>query len=89
MTGVQTCALPILQKMYPHIDKFETRKVVFTASAEENQLRDGITCAMEFETLYLRNKCEYYDRMAKEDLSRLKMLEERLGKARSEGGVDQ
>ena len=43
---------------------------------------------MEFETLYLRNKCEYYDRMAKEDLSRLEMLEERLGKAQSESRVN-
>ena len=33
---------------------------------------------MEFETLYLKNKCEYYDRMAKEDQARLKMMAERL-----------
>lgn len=86
--GISIDAIPFLQKMHPYIDKFETRKVVFTASAEENQLRDGITCAMEFETLYLRNKCEYYDKMAKEDLSRLEMLEERLGKAQSESRVN-
>lgn len=33
---------------------------------------------MEFETLYLQNKCEYYGRMAKEDQERLKMMAERL-----------
>ena len=81
--GISIDAIPLLQKMRP------TRKVVFTASAEENQLQDGITCAMEFETLYLHNKCEYYDRMAKEDLSRLEMLEERLRRAQSRSRVNQ
>lgn len=81
--GISMDAIPFLRKMYPYIDKFETRKVVFPAAEDENHLRNGITCAMEFETLYLRNKCEYYDRMAKEDLSRLKMLEERLFKSRN------
>lgn len=79
--GISIDAIPFLQEMYAYIDKFETRKVVFTASADEGLLRNGITCAMEFEMLYLRNKCEYYDRMAKEDLNRLEMLEARLHKA--------
>ena len=39
---------------------------------------------MEFETLYLKNKCSFYDRMANEDRNRLKMLSERLEKAESE-----
>ena len=38
---------------------------------------------MEFETLYLENKCTYYDRMAGEDRQRLVMLRERLEKAKS------
>lgn len=87
--GISIDAIPFLKDMYSYIDKFETRKVVFTASRDENQLRNGITCAMEFETLYLRNKCEYYDRMAKEDLHRLEMLEERLSKARNCSGPEQ
>lgn len=33
---------------------------------------------MEFETLYLQNKCEFYNRMAVEDQARLKMMAERL-----------
>lgn len=84
--GISIDAIPFLQKVYPYIDKFETRKVVFTASANEISLREGITHAMEFEAMYLRNKCEYYDRMAKEDLSRLEMLEERLRKSRGAAG---
>ena len=83
--GISIDAIPFLQEMYDYIDKFETRKVVFTASKDEKILQDGIMCAMEFETLYLRNKCEYYDRMAKEDISRLNMLEERLRKAKERG----
>ena len=64
--------------MYPINDRFETRKVVFNASDNEEVLKAGILKAMEFETLYLKNKCEYYDRMANEDQARLKMMAERL-----------
>ena len=64
--------------MYPTNDRFETRKVVFHASDDETVLKNGILKAMEFETLYLKNKCEYYDRMAIEDQERLKMMASRL-----------
>ena len=53
--------------MYPLINKFETRKVVFKAEDNEKRLKAGILKAMEFEVLYLQNKCEFYDRMANED----------------------
>ena len=71
-------AIPFIQKMYPLNDRFETRKVVFRTTNDEKRLREGIVKAMEFETLYLKNKCEYYDRMAEEDQARLKMMAERL-----------
>jgi hypothetical protein len=58
--------------------------VVFHASDDEKKLKDGILKAMEFETLYLKNKCEYYDRMANEDRARLKMMAERLEVAGSD-----
>ena len=51
---------------------------MFHGTDDEKKLKDGILKAMEFETLYLKNKCEYYDRMAKEDQARLKMMAERL-----------
>lgn len=76
--GISFDAIPFIQKMYPINDRFETRKVVFRATDNEEKLRAGILKAMEFETLYLKNKCEYYDRMANEDQSRLKMMAERL-----------
>ncbi|MBQ8951836.1 MAG: hypothetical protein IJ065_11915 [Eubacterium sp.] len=76
--GISFNAIPFIQKMYPKNDRFETRKVVFHATDDEEKLKDGILKAMEFETLYLKNKCEYYDRMAVEDQERLKMMAERL-----------
>lgn len=82
--GISLDAIPFLCNIHPYIDKFETRKVVFSASNDLELLKGGIVRAMEFETLYLRNKCEFYDRMANEDRSRLEMLDERLAKAKSE-----
>lgn len=76
--GISFDAIPFIQKMYPLNDRFETRKVVFKATNDERKLREGILKAMEFETLYLKNKCAYYDRMAREDQERLKMMAERL-----------
>lgn len=76
--GISFDAIPFISKMYPLNDRFETRKVVFPATADEKVLRSGILKAMEFETLYLQNKCEFYDRMATEDQERLKMMAERL-----------
>ncbi len=76
--GISFNAIPFIRKMYPANDRFETRKVVFHATDDEAKLKDGILKAMEFETLYLKNKCEYYDRMAAEDQERLKMMAERL-----------
>ena len=76
--GISIDAIPFIQKMYPLNDRFETRKVVFHATDDEKMLKGGIVKAMEFETLYLKNKCEYYDRMAVEDQARLKMMAERL-----------
>ncbi len=76
--GISFDAIPFIQKLYPINDRFETRKVVFRATDDEKKLKDGILKAMEFETLYLKNKCEYYDRMAGEDQVRLKMMAERL-----------
>lgn len=76
--GISFDAIPFIRKMCELSDRFETRKVVFHATNDDNRLKDGIMKAMEFETLYLKNKCEYYGRMAIEDQARLKMMAERL-----------
>ncbi|WP_343071119.1 aldolase/citrate lyase family protein [Novosphingobium jiangmenense] len=60
------------------LDRFETRKVVFDgAAAESESLSLGIATAVEFELTWLRNKHEYYSQIAGEDLTRIKMMEER------------
>lgn len=83
--GISFDAVPFICKMYPLNDRFETRKVVFRTSNDEKHLKAGILKAMEFETLYLQNKCEYYNRMAVEDQARLKMMAERLEIAGTSG----
>lgn len=75
--GISFDAIPVLQEMKSLIDKFETRKIVFRAEDNEKKLKQGILKAMEFEILYLENKCNFYDRMAKEDRNRMEMLKER------------
>ena len=67
--------------MAPYADRFETRKVHFEVTDDERILKGGILSAMRFETLYLENKCTYYDSMANEDRSRLKMMRERIERA--------
>lgn len=76
--GISFDAIPFIQKLFPLNQRFETRKIVFKASNDEEFLKNGILKAMQFETLYLQNKCEFYNRMANEDKARLKMMEERL-----------
>ena len=82
--GISFHAIPFIKAMYPLNDRFETRKVVFHSTDNEKVLKDGILKAMEFETLYLKNKCEYYDRMAIEDQERLKLMMRRLDDAGSD-----
>ena len=76
--GISFDAVDFICQMYPLNDRFETRKVVFRSSDNPEKIKAGILTAMEFETLYLKNKCEYYDRMSKEDQARLEMMAERL-----------
>lgn len=82
--GISFDAIPFIIKMYPVIHKFETRKIVFKAADNEKTLKNGLLKSMEFETLYLRNKCNFYGRMANEDRARLEMLFKRLNIAQAE-----
>ena len=82
--GISFDAIPFIQAMAPYADRFETRKVHFEVTDDAKQLRGGIFRAMQFETLYLENKCAYYDSMANEDRARLKMMHERIAQAEQE-----
>jgi hypothetical protein len=61
-----------------HLDRFETRKVVFSGSAlESTNLAKALRKAVHFELLWLLNKREYYGLMHREDQTRIEMLESR------------
>lgn len=81
--GVSAEGISEILKHKEIVDKFETRKIVFPLFDDEKTLKNGIMLAMKFEILYLKYKCDFYGKMANEDLSRMKMLEQRynLGKA--------
>ena len=85
--GVSLDTVPFLLEMKEYVDKFETRKIVFKLVEKEDLLKRGLVHAMEFEMLYLKNKCEFYNDMAKEDQERVIMLEARYNAAKEEMGM--
>ena len=66
-------------KRFPlgHIDRFETRKIVFACPGGLGNTEKAFLKALEFELLWLKNKQNYYGRISREDEVRLVMMEER------------
>lgn len=84
--GISFDAIDFIKGMKGLADKFETRKIVFKYDDDADRLKSGILKAMEFEVLYLQNKCEFYDRMANEDRARMQLLVQRFETAKAKLG---
>jgi hypothetical protein len=70
-------ALPVIEKLFYMLDKFETRKVVFPIASYKYG-EQAIIEANRFELLWLQSKRRYYSRIKVEDEKRIEMLEERI-----------
>ena len=76
--GVSFHSLPFF-RAFPagHLDRFETRKIVFSCPAALDNNETAFLKAVEFELLWLKNKKAYYGAIHREDDTRLEMMESR------------
>jgi hypothetical protein len=72
-------SLPFL-RAFPaaHLDRYETRKVLFSCPQALENPPVAFSKAIEFELLWLKNKKNYYGKIFSEDDARIAMIEKRL-----------
>ena len=83
--AVSTESLDFLKKLHSEklLDKFETRYAIFDPSIALKNLSRTLLKAQMFEYEWLTNKMEYYQSLANQDESRLKMIQFRINKSAS------
>jgi 4-hydroxy-2-oxoheptanedioate aldolase len=76
--GVSVDSLKFFQA-FPegHIDRYETRKVIYDCPAALKNPEVAFVKAVEFELMWLKNKRDYYGGIAREDETRIEMMEAR------------
>lgn len=76
--GVSVDSIPFF-KAFPkgHLDRFETRKVIFNCPDAINNPEEAFIKAVKFELMWLNNKRAYYNSIAREDEDRIVMMENR------------
>jgi len=75
--GVSAQSIPFFEKL-PYLTRFETRKVIFDAKKaliEASAVEEGISKALEFEVMWIKNKQNFYGTISKEDEDRIDILE--------------
>jgi 4-hydroxy-2-oxoheptanedioate aldolase len=80
--AVSVHSLPFF-KEFPkgHLDRFETRKVVFNCPGALSNPEEAFLKAVEFEISWLKNKKNHYGLIHREDDARLVMMEDRYRKS--------
>lgn len=76
--GVSVDAIPFFKAFPPgHLNRFETRKVIFNCPAAIHNPEEAFIKAVQFELMWLHNKRNYYRAIAREDDERILLMENR------------
>lgn len=64
-----------------HLTRYETRKIVFSEKAiTYSNAKEALFDALNFELLWLKNKCDYHSSISREDFDRIYKLQSRWSK---------
>lgn len=76
--GVSVDSLPFFKQIpIGHLDRFETRKIIFQCPSAISNPEIAFIKAVEFELMWLKNKQDHYSAIAREDEERIRMMEAR------------
>ncbi|OGH69561.1 MAG: hypothetical protein A3C90_00285 [Candidatus Magasanikbacteria bacterium RIFCSPHIGHO2_02_FULL_51_14] len=77
--GISKQAIPFIGRLVNDrlLDRFETRKIIFSAPQAINNADVSLIKANQFELLWLQNKADYYTVISREDKERIGMLQTR------------